>query len=258
MHDTAHLVSDVMTRTVVALGRGATFKDIVRTMHQWKVSALPVLESGNRVVGVVSEADLLAKEEFRGDVPDLYTRLWRLAELAKAGAVTAEELMTCPAITVAPDTSLARAARIMARTKVRRLPVVDEDGVLKGIVSRSDLLKIFLRNDEDIAEEVRREVVGLLFPAPLEPVRVEVHDGVVKLTGRIKDTALVPVAARLAQAVEGVVDVDCALSGRPRHPDLDPDLPDEETAVRPSGADDSDGGARAAEAGRALPASRGS
>jgi len=172
--------------------------------------------------------------------------------------VTAEELMTCPAITVAPDTSLARAARIMTRTKVKRLPVVDEDGVLKGIVSRSDLLKIFLRNDEDIAEEVRREVVGLLFPAPLEPVRVEVHDGVVKLTGRIKDTALVPVAARLAQAVEGVVDVDCALSGRPRHPDLDPDLPDEETAVRPSGADDSDGGARAAEAGRALPASRGS
>ena len=226
-------------------------------MHQWKVSALPVLESGNRVVGVVSEADLLAKEEFRGDVPDLYTRLWRLAELVKAGAVTAEELMTGPAITVAPQASLARAARIMARNKVKRLPVVDEDGVLKGIVSRSDLLKVFLRDDEDIAEEVRREVVGLLFPAPPEPVRVEVHDGVVKLTGRIRDTTLVPVAARLSHAVEGVVDVDCALTGLPRHPDLDPDLPHEETAVGPTGAADSDE-ARAAKAGRALPASRGS
>ncbi|MER6185926.1 CBS domain-containing protein [Streptomyces sp. NPDC001652] len=230
MHDTAHLVSDVMTRTVVALGRGATFKDIVRTMDKWKVSALPVLESGNRVVGVVSEADLLAKEEFRGDIPDLYTRLWRLAELAKAGAVTAEELMTAPAITVAPGAPLARAARIMALNKVKRLPVVDEDGVLKGIVSRSDLLKVFLREDEDIAAEVQREVVGPLFPAPLEPVRVEVHDGMVKLTGRIGDTTLVPVVARLARAVEGVVDVDCALTGRPRHPDLDADLPDEETS----------------------------
>lgn len=209
------------------------------------------------VAGSEPRADLLAKEEFRGDVPDLYSRLWRLADLVKADAVTAEELMTGPAITVAPHASLTRAARIMARNKVKRLPVVDEDGVVKGIVSRSDLLKVFLRDDEDIAEEVRREVIGPLFPAPLEPVRVEVHDGVVKLTGRIRDTALVPVAARLAHAVEGVVDVDCALTGRPRHPDLDPDLPDEETVVEPSGAADSDV-ARAAQAGRALPASRGS
>lgn len=138
--------------------------------------------------------------------------------------------MTGPAITVAPHAPLARAARIMARNKVKRLPVVDEGGVLQGIVSRSDLLKVFLRDDEDISEEVRREVVGPLFSGPLESVRVEVHDGMVKLTGRIKDATLVPVAARLARAVEGVVDVDCVLKGRPRHPDLDPDLPDEEAS----------------------------
>ncbi|MFE9650646.1 CBS domain-containing protein [Streptomyces sp. NPDC006365] len=235
-HGTPHIVSDVMTRTVVALGRGATFKDIVETMQQWQVSAMPVVEGENRVVGVVSEADLLHKEEFRDGDPDRYTQLRRLSDMVKAGALTAEELMTAPPITIPAYASLAQAARIMARRKVKRLPVVDDEGVLQGIVSRSDLLKVFLRGDEDIAGEVRREVVAHLFPESPEPIRVEVRDGVVKLTGRIDDTMLVPIAARLVRAVEGVVDVECALTGPRRHPDLDPDLPDDVAVNPPSGA----------------------
>jgi len=236
MHGTPHIVSDVMTSTVVALAGGATFKDIVKTMQQWKVSALPVLDGDKRVIGIVSEADLLPKEEFRDSDPDRFTQLRRLSDLAKAGALTAEELMTAPAVTVPVNATLAQAARIMARRRVKRLPVIDDRGTLKGIVSRADLLKVFLRDDEDIAEEVRREVVAYLFPAPIEPIRVEVRNGVVTLTGRIRDTSLVPVAARLVRAVEGVVDVDCALMGARRHPDLDPDLPYGEGTRRPSGA----------------------
>ncbi|NBM20388.1 CBS domain-containing protein [Streptomyces sp. GC420] len=224
MHATPHIVSDVMTHTVVAVGREATFKEIVRTMEQWKVSALPVLEGEGRVVGVVSEADLLPKEEFRDTDPDRYEQLRRLSDLAKAGAVTAGELMTAPAATIQASATLAQAARAMAQRKVKRLPVVDETGMLQGIVSRADLLKVFLRDDEDIAEEVRREVVAYLFPAPLSPIQVTVEDGVVTLSGRIRDTTLVPVAARLVRAVEGVVDVEIALMGPGRHPDLDPDL----------------------------------
>ena len=235
MHGTPHIVSDVMTRTVVALGRGATFKEIVKTMQQWKVSAMPVVEGEGRVVGVVSEADLLPKEEFRDGDPDRYTQLRRLADLVKAGAVTAEELMSAPAVTVQAHASLAQAARIMALHKVKRLPVVDDEDMLRGIVSRADLLKVFLRSDEDIAGEVRRDVVEHLFPDEAEAIRVEVREGVVRLTGRTGDTALVPIAARLVRAVEGVVDVDCALLGPRRRPDLDPDLPDTETASPPSG-----------------------
>ncbi|MCX5062738.1 CBS domain-containing protein [Streptomyces sp. NBC_00201] len=235
MHGTPHIVSDVMTHTVVALGRGATFKDIVKTMQRWRVSAMPVLEGDGRVAGVVSEGDLLPKEAFRDGDPDRYTQLSRLADLVKAGAVTAEELMTVPALTVPVYASLAQAARIMALHKVKRLPVVDDDGALQGIVSRSDLLKVFLRDDEDLAAEIRRDVVALLFPAPLDPIRVQVHDGVVKLTGRIPDTTLVPITTRMVRAVEGVVDVDCALMGPHRRPDLDPDLPDGETTAPPSG-----------------------
>ncbi|MHB9757692.1 CBS domain-containing protein [Streptomyces sp. BYX5S] len=211
MNDSPHIVSDVMTHTVVAVGREATFKEIVRTLEQWRVSALPVLEGEGRVVGVVSEADLLPKEEFRDSDPDRPTQLRRLTDLAKAGAVTAAELMSAPAVTVHPDATLAQSARIMALRRVKRLPVVNDEGVLEGVVSRSDLLKVFLRTDEEIAEQVRREIVAYLFPHPVEPVRVVVHDGRVRLTGRIRDTGLVPVAARLVRAVEGVVDVEVDL-----------------------------------------------
>ncbi|MFF7648042.1 BON domain-containing protein [Streptomyces canus] len=88
--------------------------------------------------------------------------------------------------------------------------------------------------NEDIVGEVHDQVVALLFPDPVEPIRVTVRDGVVALTGRVRDTSIVPVAARLVRAVEGVVDVDCALLGPTRRPDLDPDLPD---ATPAAGAD---------------------
>lgn len=94
MSETPHIVSDVMTRTVVAVGRDASFKELVQTLGQWRVSAMPVLEGEGRVIGVVSEADLLPKEEFRDSDPDRFEQLRRLPDLAKAGAVTAEELMS--------------------------------------------------------------------------------------------------------------------------------------------------------------------
>ncbi|MFI5997100.1 CBS domain-containing protein [Streptomyces sp. NPDC051362] len=216
MHGSPPIVSDVMTHTVAAIGPGAGFKEIVKLMEQWKVSALPVVEGENRVVGVVSEADLLPKEEFRDGDPDRYTQVRRLADLAKAGGVTAEDLMTSPAVTVTAGATLAQAARIMAHAGVKRLPVVDVLGCLEGVVSRGDLLKVFLRSDEDIAEEVDREIVSSLFRAPLSPIRVKVEEGVVTLSGRVRDTSLVPVAARLVRAVEGVVDVGFDLAG-PEH-----------------------------------------
>lgn len=214
MPGSPHIVRDVMTRDVAVVGRDAAFKDIVRTLQDRKVSALPVVDGGGRVLGIVSEADLLHKEEFRDSDPDRYTQLRRLSDLAKAGSVTAGELMTRPALTVTADATLAQAARTMARAKVKRLPVVDADGRLEGVVSRVDLLKVFLRGDEEIAEEVRREVVAYLFPEPGSAVRVEALDGVVRLGGRIRDKSLVPVAARLVRAVEGVVDVVFELDGQ--------------------------------------------
>ncbi|MEU9558661.1 CBS domain-containing protein [Streptomyces fumanus] len=208
MSRSPHTVSDVMTHTVVAVGRGASFKEIVRLMRQWKVSALPVLEGEGRVVGVVSEADLLPKEEFRDSDPDRLTQLRRLPDLAKAGALTAGELMSTPAVTIQAGATLAEAARVMALRRVKRLPVVSGGGMLEGVISRADLLKVFLRSDEELAEEIRRDIVVPLLPASPLSVRVTVSDGRVTLTGRLRDPSLVPVVARLVRGVEGVVDVD--------------------------------------------------
>ncbi|WP_327418521.1 CBS domain-containing protein [Streptomyces sp. NBC_01233] len=205
-----YTVSDVMTHTAVAIGREASYKEIVELMDQWKVSAVPVLEGEGRVVGVVSEADLLPKEEFRQDDPRLPDQL---EEASKAGGVLAEELMSSPAVTVHPDATLAEAAQIMARKHVKRLPVVNGVGMLEGVVSRSDLLKVFLRTDEEIEEEIRDAVLAELAP----PVRLQasVKDGVVTLRGSLRDRALVPLMARAIHAVEGVVDVRMELEGQP-------------------------------------------
>ncbi|MGV9452509.1 CBS domain-containing protein [Streptomyces sp. NPDC003635] len=206
MPDSPYTVSDVMTHTVVAVGSEAPFKEIVALLDEWKVSALPVLAGEGRVVGVVSEADLLLKEEFRD------TEEGDLADRLKAGAVTAGELMSAPAVTVHADATLAEAARIMARRHVKRLPVVDGVGLLQGVVSRSDLLKVFLRADEEIAEEIRGEIVGRLpFTTPLT---VSVTEGVVTLGGALPDRTLVPVLARAVRAVEGVVDIRLDLTHR--------------------------------------------
>ncbi|MFS4092959.1 CBS domain-containing protein [Streptomyces sp. AF1A] len=212
MKSSPHRVRDVMTHGVVAVGRDARFKDIVERLEEWKVSALPVLEADGRVIGVVSEADLLPKEEFRDSDPDRFTQLRRLSDLAKAGAVSAEEVMSTPAVTVHGDATLAEAARIMAVRHVKRLPVVSAEGILEGVVSRGDLLKVFLRPDNDLADEIRRDIVDVLFPAPVEPVHVIVKDGVATLTGRVGDPERIPLAARLVRGVEGVVGVDCRLA----------------------------------------------
>ncbi|MFJ3939794.1 CBS domain-containing protein [Streptomyces parvus] len=206
-----YTVADVMTRKVIAVAPTASFKDIVTAMSRWSVSALPVVEGEGHVVGVVSEADLLPKEEFHERSPGLLEQMHRLDATAKAGSLTAEDLMTRPALTIGPDAALPQAARLMATRGVKRLPVVEAD-VLKGIVSRSDLLKVFLRPDEELARDVREQVVARLFPLSRKEVSVRADAGVVTMSGAVREAGLVPVAARLARAVEGVVDVRCELT----------------------------------------------
>ncbi len=207
----SYTVADVMTRKVIAVAPTASFKDIVTAMSRWSVSALPVVEGEGHVVGVVSEADLLPKEEFHERSPGLLEQMHRLDATAKAGSSTAEDLMTRPALTIGPDAALPQAARLMATRRVKRLPVVEGD-VLRGIVSRSDLLKVFLRPDEEIAEDVREQVIARLFPVSQQKVSVQADAGVVTMSGVVREARLIPVAARLARACAGVVDVRCELT----------------------------------------------
>jgi CBS domain-containing protein len=201
-------VRNVMTHEVITIDEQAPFTEMVRRMAVHKVSALPVVSDG-RLVGIVSEADLLHKEEYQ-DQEDawhwLETRRERSAR-AKASALRAAEVMSTPVVTIDPDATVAEAARRLARHRIKRLPVVNQHGRLVGIVSRADLLRLYLRDDEAIHREIVEEV--LLRALWIDPaiVLVKVDDGVVTLVGQVERQSLVGMIVHLTRTVPGVVDV---------------------------------------------------
>ncbi|MEV6979653.1 CBS domain-containing protein [Sphaerisporangium sp. NPDC051017] len=211
-------VRDVMTRKVASVNGSTPFRDVAEVLIHHGVSAVPVVDGEGHVLGMISEADLLRKEEFKrqyyheGYRPPLSARLRE--QLARRGrgpedrarGDVAAELMTSPAITVKDHASLVTAARQMSANGVKRLPVVDDEGRLEGIVSRHDLLTVFLRSDEEIAGEIRDDVVGALWPYMPE-VDVSVDDGVVTLSGRMATAGDARLLAQMAERVNGVIDV---------------------------------------------------
>ncbi|GGV35314.1 hypothetical protein GCM10010495_60380 [Kitasatospora herbaricolor] len=201
-------VRDVMTQEVVTAGPGTSFKEIAGLFHRNDITALPVVDDRRRPIGMVSEADLIRKEAVLPDPDGRAPGRWLDAhDRARAEAETAGGLMTSPAVTAHAGWTIPEAARAMDRHKVKRLPVVDEAGRLVGIVSRRDLLQVFLRHDAAIREEISHDVLGqTLWLAP-DDVRVTVQDGVVTLTGRLPRRSLVPLAEQLCRAVDGVVAV---------------------------------------------------
>jgi CBS-domain-containing membrane protein len=198
-----------MTHDVVTVDEHAPFKDVATLIIERRVSAVPVLDGEGRVLGIVSEADLLLKEEFpEGSASRrLFQGRRQRIDRAKAAGDTAAELMTAPAVTVGPDASVAEAARLLYRHGIKRLPAVDPAGPLLGIVSRADLLKVFLRSDADIAAEVRQEVLMLAMWMDPDTVVVDVRDGVVTLTGQLERRSLIPITVSLVRGLDGVVDV---------------------------------------------------
>ena len=214
----ARRVSDVMSTSVVTVDRITPYQEIALSLAKHKISGVPVLKMGRHVVGVVSESDLLAAEDKtvrQARLDAQSPRRWRLRQPRRTG-LTAGTMMTAPAITIGPDATIPSAARLMNTHHVRRLPVVDGDGKLVGIVTRRDLLSVFLRPDADITHDVQRVLEELPLTNPAD-VTVTARHGVVTLTGTIESASqrhhdLIPVALRLAWDVDGVVDVVNELS----------------------------------------------
>ncbi|WP_169946066.1 CBS domain-containing protein [Microbispora sp. H11081] len=212
-------VRDVMTSEVASVNGSTPFRDVAEVLIAHEVSAVPVVDGEGHVIGVVSEADLLLKEEFReqfyreGYRPPLRARLREAVGRGvaktqeRARGVTAAELMSAPAVTTRPYTSVVSAARQMSRHGVKRLPVVDDEGVLVGIISRHDLLKVLSRADADIAREVREEIIGNSLWADLSGLDVSVSEGVVTLTGSLERRSQARVLTRMVERTNGVIKV---------------------------------------------------
>jgi CBS-domain-containing membrane protein len=204
-------VADVMTRGVVSAHEGAAFKDIAAAFTRYHISAVPVLDADRKVVGVITASDLLTRGSHAPEHG--WRRHARPAEHTITGA-TAVELMTSPAVITTPGESIADAARRATTKRVRVLPVVDENGVLVGIVTRADLVRVYLRSDEEIRREVEDDVLTRIMM--LEPFTVQavVHQGVVTLRGCVDTQARAVETVELTRAVGGVIDVVDALSSR--------------------------------------------
>jgi len=209
-------VKDLMTTEVVAVRRETTFKEMAAVLRQYRVSALPVIDDAGRVIGVVSEADLLAKEALAD--PGVMAEVLQRQDVRKAEGLTAGDLMTHPAVTASPEDPVEQAARMMHFMRVKRLPVVNSGGQLIGIVSRSDVLAVFDRPDEDIRQEIVDTMLLHEFLIDPRTFRVTVESGVVTMEGCPETAALGRALVRKARHVPGVV----AVRDRLTYPDTSP------------------------------------
>ena len=198
-------VKDVMTTQVVAVRSGATFKEMAAALRQYRVSAFPVIDEQEKVIGIVSEADLLAKEALTD--PGVLTGVLHHEDVSKAEGLTAGDLMTPRAVTVRPEDSVEHAAQLMYFLKVKRMPVVDADGGLVGLVSRADVLAVYDRPDDDIREEITGNVIVRGFGEGPRQFAVTVQAGVVTVQGSPETAALGHDIVRKIRHVPGVVAV---------------------------------------------------
>jgi CBS domain-containing protein len=205
-------VKDVMSTHVIAVRQDASYKDMAAMLHQQRVSAFPVLDDHNKVIGVVSESDLLTKAALEGTVPGMLQSMMSQREHARASAVTAAELMTKPPVTIGPDESVTHAARLMYSRRVKRLPVTSDDGTLIGIVTRADVLSVYSRPDADIQREIIQNLILGKFGCDPARFTVTVTDGIVTIEGAPETDLAGRDIIDAASHVEGVVAVRDRLS----------------------------------------------
>ncbi|MET3984480.1 CBS domain-containing protein [Streptomyces sp. PvR034] len=199
-------VADLMTDEVVSVAPGTCFKDVTKLLAQHDISGVPVLDGEDRVVGVVSQTDLLAHT-----APEPHP-----CEQGTTAAVppTAGDVMSAPAVTVHPEETVADAARLMTRRSIERLPVVDVEDRLVGIVTRRDLLRTFLRPDSEIRRRVTEEVLTEMLGLPAGDIDVHVVDGIVTLDGHVERRSQLAALLSLVERLDGVVAVASRVTAR--------------------------------------------
>jgi CBS domain-containing protein len=208
-------VKDVMSTHVMAVREGASYKEIATVLHEQRVSAFPVIDGDNKVIGVVSEADLLAKEALEGTLPRVVGHIVGQRERSRVMAVTAADLMTKPPVTIGPDEPVTYAARLMYSARVKRLPVTSEDSTLIGIVTRSDVLSVYNRPDAEIQRQITQDLIVGTFLCDPGRFTVTVKDGIVTIGGTPETAPVGHDIIDAARHVEGVVAVRDRLSYPP-------------------------------------------
>jgi CBS domain-containing protein len=208
-------VEEVMTPDVITVRLETSLKEVASILADKGISGVPVVNESGAVVGVVSEGDILFKERPPSSRHGM--RAWLLDPHGMQGqlkleARTAEEAMTSPAKTIAPYCKVSAVAAMMVEARVNRLPVVDADGKLVGIVTRADLVRAFVRPDEAIEREIKRDVLERILWIDPTYLSISVENGEVRLGGRVDTKDQADILAHLVHSVPGVVSVDSHLT----------------------------------------------
>ena len=203
-------VKDLMTTDVLTVQTSTLLKDAAALLAQHRISGLPVVDGERRVLGVLSEGDILFKESGPPERPSMLERLLAVPSIGfdpKLAARTVGEAMSAPALTIGPRRPVTEAATTMIEEGVNRLPVVDDEKHLIGIVTRADLVRAFVRSDAELEREIREDVLRRMMWMERGMVGVEVADGEVRLTGEVETKTDAEILPRLVQRVPGVVGV---------------------------------------------------
>jgi len=209
-------VKDVMTTRVIWVRKDATFREMAAALREHRVSAFPVLGDEDKVIGIVSEADMLTKEALDGE-PGVFSSILHRRDNEKARGITAGDLMTAAVVAVRPDDTVEHAAKLMYDRRVKRIPVIDANDHLVGIISRADVLSVFDRTDAAIRGEIAEVMLNEFLVDP-KAFNVTVQDGVVTLLGSPETAALGHHIVGKVRHVQGVVAVRDRLS----YPDVHP------------------------------------
>lgn len=199
-------VVDLMTTEVIAVSRDTGLREAARLMFRNRVSGLPITQQDGTLIGIITEADFLRLEVER-------------QEGGRDQVVTVGEVMSIGVVTIRPEMEIYEAAKIMAVQEVKRLPVVDDDNRLLGVISRADIVSIFTRPDDVIEDEIREDLLRRVLFIDPDDLGVSVTNGVVALSGEVGTRAEASMLEELTNRLDGVFGVETNLTWL--HADVD-------------------------------------
>jgi CBS domain-containing protein len=204
-------VKDLMTKSVLTVQSSTSLKDAATLLFKHRISGLPVVDGERRVLGVLSEGDILFKESSGQEGKQgFFDRLLAVPPTGfelKIAATTAGEAMSAPALTIGPRRPVTEAATVMIEEGVNRLPVIDEEERLIGIITRADLVRAFVRSDAEVENEIREDVIRRTLWMEPDTIVVRVENGEVRLSGEVETKSDAELIPTFVQRVPGVVSV---------------------------------------------------
>ncbi len=203
-------VLDIMSIDVLTVAPEDSLKAAARRMVEAGVSGLPVVDTNGKLVGIITEADFLEREADKTHRRLLDALMHKPDTVVEADTVG--EVMSTHPVVIYPEASVTEAARVMSHHHVKRLPVVNDEGVLQGIISRGDVVTVFTRPDDVVEDEIREDIINRVLLLDADSLDVDVSDGIVVLSGCLPTRTDKRLLEEMVRRIDGVVRMESAVT----------------------------------------------